>query len=155
MAAGLSAVLTLGAAANAGQTPLDKLKLRVVTDKKTYTATAPIKMTFTIKNTGAKPITLTYGDGKRYDFKIFTGKHTSAPSEGALWHWSKNLSFTQEVGAETLGAGKIFTHTETFKSGMPTIPALKPGTYTLFAYSALMTRDPLSSLTTFKIVAAK
>lgn len=148
-------ILAMGMTANAGQTPMNNLKLRVVTDRKTYAANAPIKMTFTIKNTSAMPITLTYSDGKRYDFEISTGRNTGGKAENTLWHWSKNLSFTQDIGTETLGAGKILTYTETYKPGTPTIPTLKPGIYTLTAYPTPLDKALPRATTTFKIVAAK
>lgn len=143
------ALLAVGTAANAdAQTKFEPLKFRVVTDKKTYAANTPIKMTFTVKNTSAKPIALTFTSGQRYDITILQGKKT-------LWQWSKGRMFTMDIGTETLGAGKILVYTETYKPGTVGMPALKPGIYMASAFPYTMNMVSLHTTTTFKVVAAK
>ncbi len=147
-AAIIAVALTLGAAANAGQANSEKLKFSVKTDKKMYAINAPVKMTFTVKNTSLQPIALTFISGKRYEISILQG-------EKPLWNSSRGRMFTQEISTETLASGKSLTYTETFRPGTAAMPALLPGTYTVSAFPATTDKVVLRITTTFKIIAAK
>ena len=105
-------------------------------------------MTFTIKNTSAKPLSIMFANGQRCNFILSHGKK-------ALWDWSKGRMFTQEFSTETLGAGKILIYTEIYKPGTSGMPALTPGTYTVSASPITTDKIVPSVSATFKIVAEK
>ena len=116
----------------------------IATDKKTYTAKDPIKLTLTARNPLRTPVKLTFNSGMKYDFEIRKGK---APSTVRVWQWSHGRMFFQMITYVTVEPGKKLVYSETFTpgdkgpDGKP-LPSLEPGTYTATAILALSGRAP-------------
>jgi hypothetical protein len=116
----------------------------LATDKKTYAAKEPVKLTLTAKNPSRVPVRLTFNSGMKYDFEIRKGK---APSGDRVWQWSRGRMFIQMVTFATVLPGKTLVFSETLTPGEngpdgKPVAELMPGTYTVTATLALPGRAP-------------
>lgn len=108
--------------------PQQKLRVTLVTDKKSYAASGPFLMTLKVENLGELPVRLLFSDGQRYDFVLSEG---TKPNGKVVWQWSKGKMVNMMVGSIALNPGKPLEFKETFDPKKEQITALKAGKYTL------------------------
>jgi hypothetical protein len=81
---------------------------------------APVAWTLEVRNDGPRPVTLTFGTGKRGDVMLRQG-----PTEP--YRWSRERVFTQALGQETLGPREARSYPLPDRLDVP------PGRYELVA----------------------
>ena len=143
-----------GGAAHAQNAPPESFEravpviVSIATDKKTYAAGDPIKITLTVKNNTKLAESLRFSSGQRYDFKLYDAKTGTAakPDESKLvWQWSRGHMFAMMIGSEKLDPGKtlVFSDKYEFKSAPgQTAKPLAAGKYTLVGILTTMGGAP-------------
>lgn len=102
------------------------LRLTLEMRQDTYAAGDPVRMTFTVENTGTQPETLHFSSGQQYDFIV-----TMAGTE--VWRWSADRFFIQALTQFTLAPGAKRTFTETWFQKDNQGRQVKPGKYDIQA----------------------
>ncbi|HEY0635294.1 MAG TPA: BsuPI-related putative proteinase inhibitor, partial [Gammaproteobacteria bacterium] len=88
----------------------------------------PINIVLTIKNISAVHKTLSFNDGKLYDFAL------QNESGVEVWRWSNGYGFTQALTSYTIAPGETVTFTGQWDQRLSESgPLLAPGNYTLQA----------------------
>ncbi len=103
LAALLIAALPRGLAA---QPALD---VTLTTDRTAYAVGVPVTLTFTARNRGDAPLSLTFSSGQLYDVVIGPPQ-----SPAVVWRWSQGQFFTQALTTRTLAPGEALTLTATW-----------------------------------------
>ncbi len=87
-----------------------------------------INIILTIKNISARTKTLSFNDGKLYDFALQNENGVE------VWRWSNGYGFTQALTSYTIAPGETRTFTEQWEQRLSESgPLLAPGNYTLQA----------------------
>jgi hypothetical protein len=109
----------------------------IKTDKKTYAANDPIKMTIIAKNPSKQTVNLPFATGQKYDIEIRRGKE---PNGERVWQWSRGKMFTMIVTSQAVAPGKALTYKQTYDPAKE--KPLMPGTYTVRAVLTTSGRAP-------------
>jgi len=100
----------------------------VTTDRANYRDGRPVRITFTVTNTGKRPLVYDFPDGKRYDFTI------ADPAGKAVWTWSAGRHFSQALGNVTIAPGKSYVAHVVWNGLDSHNKPVAPGSYTVSAH---------------------
>lgn len=107
------------------------------TDKTSYRAAEPVKITITVTNKSPADINLLFGSGQSYDVLI-TDK-----SGRDVWHWSRGKVFSMAVRHVKIAARQSVKYALTWKQADNDGRPVKPGKY--FIRGRLMSARQLDS----------
>jgi len=108
-----------GCAGRASSPPVEPAGLRadLATDAARYRPGQPVRLSLTLTNHSAGPVTLRFTTGQRYDFRILDA------ADGPVWTWSDGRAFIMSLGSLTLRPEESLTYEEVFTGD------LAPGSY--------------------------
>ncbi len=105
-------LLLFAAGLTATAKPLD-LAVILTTDKTTYAAGQPVKITLTATNKSHSTADLLFGSGQSYDIFV------TDRSGKTVWRWSKGMVFTMAVRNVSLPAGQSLKFSAIWKPARP------------------------------------
>lgn len=94
----------------------------LTTDKNSYSAGEPVRITLSKLNISSYPITLNYPTAQRYDFSV-------RGIDDMYWLWSADKSFATVTGQVTLQSGQGLSYTETWEQTNNQGRQVTPGYY--------------------------
>ena len=118
MAAAVAGLLAISIALTGNGAPVN---LGVIADKSTYSSGEPVRLTVSVANRGAQPVTLTFRTAQRFDVRV----RDAAGRE--VWRWSAERVFAQAIGEERLEPGGQRRWDVVVREALP------PGSYTAVA----------------------
>lgn len=89
------------------------LELTLETDREVYAPGDSVELTLSVRNPGAEPVTLSFPDAQRYDFRILDAEGET------LWRWSDDRAFAQVLGEERLASGESLEWRERYEGRLP------------------------------------
>jgi hypothetical protein len=119
------------AAVPGGEHSATVVQLQVTTDRPTYAAGDPVKVTITVTNPGPSPVTLQFSSAQKYDIEVRRGGQV-------VWRWAADRMFTQALSSLTLGPREKKVFTETWKQQDNNGQPVGAGTYELVAILTTM-----------------
>ena len=95
----------------------EKVKVRVQTDNREYTAGEQAKLSIDVLNPSSNSIRLDFNSAQRYDFIILKDKEE-------VWRWSSDKVFAMALGSLVLNPYEERSYTEVFETA-----GTAPGNY--------------------------
>ncbi len=103
----------------------DPLVVAFSTDKSTYSRSQPAQLTLTVTNIASYPVTVSFQNGKSFDF---SAKNSSGQT---VWTWSYGKTFSPEPQQVVLAPGEYLQYTQPWSYVNNSGFSVSSGTYTV------------------------
>jgi hypothetical protein len=103
----------------------DPLEVVFSTDKSSYSRSTPAQLTVTVTNIASYPVTISFQNGKYFDF---SAKNSSGQT---VWTWSNGKTFSPEPEQVVLAPGEYLQYTQSWSFVNNSGFSVMAGTYTV------------------------